>query len=504
MKLARIAEVSRVLIEEGLGYLTEDGPTPDDPEVGARLSRTLFRLGPTFVKFGQMVSTRVDLFSEPVLAELAKLQASAPPFDHAVALEIIERELGRPPAQVFGSLPDTPVAAASIAQVYKALLVDGTVVAVKVQRPRMEETLLADLEALLVLSKFLDRLVPPYHRSMLHRVAEEYALRARTEIDFTAEARAMDRFGDVLGSVPEFRAPTVYHAYSTPRLLVMEWIEGTRLDTVAGPDDLTKLGFAPDAFCRSLLTLQLSMAYEHGFVHGDTHPGNLLLEEGGRIGLIDFGLHGQVPRAVRDKMFEVVVSQVSGKTDAAVEAFVQVFQPEPGVDLDAFKAELRPVLSEAEGSLTDHRITTQLVHGLKLGAKHRLRAQSDLFMVIRNLTIIEGIVLHYAPAFDTVGEVKTIVQAILRRKVMGRGLQEELADLAPQVALSLAQRPRLTERLLAMERVFTDSKNLGEFLRQQDVIRDVPPRNVVLPWAVAAGAIGVAVGMVIERILAGG
>ena len=501
MKLARIAAVSKVLFEEGLGYLTEDAAAPDDPEVAARLSRTLIRLGPTFVKFGQMVSTRVDLFSEPVLAELAKLQASVPPFDTAEARVIVAAELGRPVGEVFAEFPDAPVAAASIAQVYRARLHDGTEVAVKVQRPDLEATITADLEALLVFSRFLDRLVPPYHRSLLHRVAEEYALRARTEIDFTAEARAMDRFGDVLGSVPEFRVPAVFHRLSTPRLLVMTWIEGTRLDGVASPEALTTLGFAPDTFCRALLTLQLSMAYEHGFVHGDTHPGNLLLQPDGHIGLIDFGLHGQVPRVIRDKMLEVLVSQVNGKTDEAVEAFVQVFQPEPGVDLEAFKRELRPVLSEADGELRDHRITTQLVHGLKVGGRYGLRAQSDLFMVIRNLTIVEGIVLRYAPTLDAAAEVRTIVQAILRRRLFGRQMQDDFAALVPQLALTLAQRPRLTERLLVLERVFTDTKNLGEFLRQQDVIRDPVVARAPLAWVVAAGAMGVVVGMVIERML---
>ena len=207
------------------------------------------------------------------------------------------------------------------------------------------------------------------------------------------------------------------------------------------------------------------------------------------------------PRAIRDKMLEVVVSQVHGKTDQAVEAFVQVFQPEPGVDLEAFKRELRPVLAEADGELRDHRITTQLVHGLKIGARYRLRAQSDLFMVIRNLTIVEGIALRYAPTLDVGAEVRTIVQAILRRRLLGPGIQDEMAALVPQLALTLAQRPRLTERLLVLERVFTDTKNLGEFLRQQDVIREPTASSAPVAWGVAIGAIGVVVGMVIERLL---
>jgi ubiquinone biosynthesis protein len=506
LKVARVAAISKVLAEEGLGWLTSGAAAPDaEPgaDVAARVRRTLERLGPTFVKFGQMLSTRVDLFPAAFLAELAKLQASVPPFPTAEARAAIERELGRPVDEVFADFPDAPVASASIAQVYRARLVgDGPWVAVKVQRPGLDESLLADLDSILVLSGFFDRLVPPYHRSMVHRVAEEYAARARAETDFTAEARAIDRFADVLASVPEFAAPGLFRLLCTPRLLVMEWIDGERLDHVATPEALAALGFAPDAFCRSMLKLQLSMAYEHGFVHGDTHPGNLLLAPGGgRITLIDFGLHGQVPRALRDKMLEVVTSQVNGRVDQAVEAFVQVLQPERDVDLEAFKVELRAVMAEGAGELREHRLTEQLVRGLRVGARHHLRAQSDLFMVVRNLTLVEGIVLRYCPTMDVAAEVKTIASDILRRKLLDPRMHDEYVQLMPQVALSMATRPRLAERLLALERVFVDSKNLGDFLRHQDVLREPAPQGVSRAWVVAALATGVALGLLLDRVL---
>ncbi len=506
MNLGRASTVVGILAEEGLGWLTAaDGAeeAPPGSEVAARLRRTLERLGPTFVKFGQMLSTRVDLFPPAFLQELAKLQASVPPFPSALARELIERELGRPVGEVFAALSDEPVASASIAQVYRGRLLAGDrAVAVKVQRPGLDETLHADLDAILVFSGFLDRLVPPYHRSMVHRVAEEYAARAKAETDFTAEARAMERFTDVTASVPEFFVPAVFPAFCTPRLLVMEWVDGTRLDHVAGPDALAALGFPPDAFCRSLLRLQLSMAYEHGFVHGDTHPGNLFVVPGGRIGVIDFGLHAQVPRALRDKMLEVVTSQVNDRPEQAVAAFLQVMEPERDVDLEAVKAELLEVMKgSGTGELQDHRLTEQLVRGLRTGARHRLRARSELFVVIRNLTLIEGIVLTYCPTMDVSVEVKGIASDILRRKLFDPRMREDFAQLLPQVALSMATRPRLAERLLALERVFVDAKNLGEFLRHQDVLREPAAQGVARAWVVAALAGGVALGLLLDRLL---
>ncbi|MEQ1569167.1 MAG: AarF/UbiB family protein [Myxococcota bacterium] len=502
MKVERAATISKVLLEEGLGWLLSPSEPADAAggQAGARLRRAFERLGPTFVKFGQLLSTRVDLFDRPLLDELARLQASVPPFPGARAE--VERALGRPVDEVFAEFPDEPVASASIAQVHKARLRDGGGwVAVKVQRPHLEDTLLADLDALVASSGWLDRLVPPYHRSLLHRVVEEYALRARAEIDFAAEARAMERFADVVASVPEFFVPAVFAQWSGQKLLVMDWVEGVRLDGVPTAEALAALGFDPIGFCRSMLRLQLSMAYEHGFVHGDTHPGNLILTDG-RIAVIDFGLHAQIPRGLRDKMLEVVSCQVAGQTDQAVDAFVQVLHPERGVDTEALKRDLRAVMSETRGELHDHRLTAQIVHGLQVGARHRLRAQSELFVVVRNLTIVEGIVLRYCPNLDVSAEAKGIVTDIVRRHLTGPRLQDELTELLPQLALTMTQRPRLAERMLALERAFTTTANLGEFLRQQDVLREPPAERGRWAWLAAALAIGVAVGMVLERLLA--
>ncbi|MBW2463185.1 MAG: AarF/ABC1/UbiB kinase family protein [Deltaproteobacteria bacterium] len=520
MKLGRVAEISKVFIEEGLGFLTErktptpadgaEAEQPSDTELGVRLRRTLERLGPTFVKFGQLLGTRVDLFSEELVAELALLHSHVTPFPHDEARKIIAAELGAEIEDVFAEFPDEPTAAASIAQVYRARLKEPGLagearwVAIKVQRPGMEESLLQDLEVLVQVSGFIDLLVPAYRRSMVHRVAEEYAQRAKTEIDFLAEAQAIERFADVLATLPEFRAPAVYRDLSTPRLLVMEWLEGTKLDTVKTREALAALGFDPDEFGRSMLRLQLSMSYEHGFVHGDTHPGNIILAPSGQIGLIDFGLHGHVPRKLRDKMLEMLFYQSSGRIDEAVEAFITVFQPDPSLDLDAFRKELGAVLATPPGPSTaaENRATEQLIEGMRVGARYHLKAQSDLFMVIRNLTIIEGIVLRFSPGLDLVEEVRNVTGAIMRRRLFGPSMREEITQLLPHVLLTLSKRPQLAERLLRLERAFSDAKNLGEFLRREQVIRDPAPARAP-GWLLLGlvGALGVAVGVAIMLAL---
>ena len=488
MRIGRIAEITRVFAEEGLDYLVEKRPPPEtgedgkqkppsNAELAKRLRKTLERLGPTFVKFGQMLGTRVDLFGPEVIAELGQLHSHVPPFPNGEARAIIERELGAKIDEVFIEFPDAPIAAASIAQVYKARLraPGEPLVAVKVQRPNLEQSLLSDLDVLVDVSGFVDALVPPYHRSMVHRVAQEYARQAKKEIDFLAEADAIEEFKEVLTTQPELRAPAVYRDRCTARVLVMEWLEGTKLDTLKDKGALIELGVDPTEFGRTMLRLQLQMSYEHGFVHGDTHPGNIILSPDGHVCLIDFGLHARVPRALRDKMLETLFYQASGKVDEAAAMFASLLAPDPSVNKDLLERDLKQVLAGTgkKRTLEDDKITTQLVEMMRVGASHKVQAQSELFMVVRNLTIVEGIVLRYAPGLDPAVEVKEITGAILRRRVLGPKMRDEMTLLLPQLLLTLSKRPQLIERLLRLERSFTDSKNLGEFLRKEKVIAEL-------------------------------
>src|SRR5690606_6718056 len=206
-----------------------------------------------------------------------------------------------------------------------------------------------------------------------------------------------------------FRVPAVAREYCTTKLLVIEWFEGRLLDGIGASQELVEWGMSPYAFATAMLRLQLGMSYEHGFVHGDTHPGNIILLPSGHIGLIDFGLHGQVPRHLCDKMLELLYYQSSGRTDDALRAFVQVFKPSTDTDLDGFERELRVVLEQSEAPTAEEsRMTAQLIEGLRVGARYKLQARSELFVVLRNLTIVEGIVLQFCPKLDLLAEVRRI------------------------------------------------------------------------------------------------
>jgi ubiquinone biosynthesis protein len=514
MKMGRLAEISRVFVEEGLslphpGATEEQRHEPqhllpeDEREKAARLRRALERLGPTFVKFGQLLATRIDLFEPEFIAELSQLRAHVPSYPTLEARRILEEDLGRPIEDVFAEFPEEPVASASMAQVYRATLrATQEEVAVKVSRPALRETLERDLEVIIDLSRTLDHLLPAYHRSMVHRVAVEYAARARQEGDLLAEARAMQQFAEVTEAVREFQIPKVHLELCSARVIVMEWLPGRLLDDVSGPSELRDQGHEPRELVLSVLRLQLVMSYEFGFVHGDTHPGNLILLPDGRIGLIDFGLNGHVPRRLCDQMLELLFQQASGRRREAVHTFEQIFAADTDFDHRAFEEELGELLGAEPPQNAKNPLTGQLVAGLRLGARYRLRAQSELFLVLRNLTIVEGIVVAYFPEVDLLAEAKSILRGIMLRRAR-KGLGEaHFSDMIPMFLLNLSKRPQVIDSLLRLERSFSDSIDLGEFLEREGVFeRQRRGQKRSLWGALLAGFAGALIAIVLLRLL---
>jgi len=282
----------------------------------------------------------------------------------------------------------------------------------------------------------------------------------------------------------------------------MEWFDGALLDQVSGPSELSALGVSPRALASSILRLQLGMSYEHGFVHGDTHPGNIILLDSGQIGLIDFGLHGEVPRRLCDKMLELLFYQSSGRTDEAVNTFLQIFSPDSNVKVKGFEQQLRAILAESNApTASESRLTAQLVDGLRLGARYQLRAQSDLFIVLRNLTIVEGIVLTYCPELDLIAETRSMLGGILERRALGVLQHAELRQLLPMALLTLSQRPQLLDRLMRLERSFTEARNLGDFLQHEGVFDHQKPVRHPAWWVLLlASVLGATLALVLMRL----
>jgi len=264
-----------------------------------RLRLALEELGPTFIKFGQILSSRRDLITDDYFIELTKLQSSVPPFPGAEAVEIVERELGQPIGRLFSSFSRKPIGSASIAQVHKATLPDGTPVAVKVQRPDIEKTISLDVAILHDLARFIEKHVPESAGLNPTGVVEEFTQTLQRELDFENEASNAERFAEQFDGNPSIRVPRIYRDRSNARILAMDFLTGTAITDSAA---LEGQGIDQCQLAETMTGLIYEQIFTHGFFHGDPHPGNMTVLDGGRIALYDYGMMGKFTPQMRESI----------------------------------------------------------------------------------------------------------------------------------------------------------------------------------------------------------
>jgi ubiquinone biosynthesis protein len=292
--LGRLSEIARVAGRHGFGYVFDRRRTPPDIPVadrGRRLREMLDELGPTFVKFGQLLSTRPDVVPPDIVVELRKLQDDVTPFSFALVQQVVEEELGLTIERAFTSFEETPVAAASIGQVHRAVLPNGEEVAVKVQRPDAPRQIESDLQLLRAAVRLARERVRALQFVDPEALVDEFARSIRQELDYQQEARNAETFRRNFADDDRVVVPRVWWRYTTSRLLTLERLQGTHIRDVETsawpPEERRELAYRmTDAW--------MTMIFRHGFFHGDPHPSNILLLEDGRLGLVDFGLAGRL------------------------------------------------------------------------------------------------------------------------------------------------------------------------------------------------------------------
>jgi ubiquinone biosynthesis protein len=329
-KIGRLSEIAQVAVRHGFGYFFERHKLTDvlpwtsrgeiDPAVsaagserGRHLREMLDELGPTFVKFGQLLSTRPDVVPPDIVVELRGLQDDVRPFPFAQIREVIEAELGLTLEQAFLRFDEQPIAAASIGQVHRAMLPNGDEVAVKVQRPNAPRQIESDLALLYQAARMIKERVRALDFIDAHALVDEFARSIRQELDYKLEARHADTFRRDFADSELVVVPKVYRDYSTGRMLTLEFLDGVQL--VDLDFDTTSLEQRREL---AYLVTQtwMEMIFEHGFFHGDPHPANVLVLEGGRIGLVDFGLAGKLTDEDMARLTRLFIDAATENVDA--------------------------------------------------------------------------------------------------------------------------------------------------------------------------------------------
>ncbi len=370
------------------------------PKRAAELRETLTRLGPTFIKVGQALSTRPDLIRRDFLDELIKLQDQLPPFDNETAFAIIEKDLGHPVDEIYREISPHPVAAASLGQVYRAILYTGEEVAVKVQRPNLRPLISLDLYLMRLSAKVFGPWLPLNLGHDLTLIVDEFGTKLFEEIDYVNEGRNAEKFAVNFANDPEVKVPRIYWDYSTYRVLTLEWINGFKLTNT---DKIRAAGIDPDRIVRIGVTSGLRQLLEHGFFHADPHPGNLFATLDGRMAYIDFGMMDQLEEDTKETIASSVVQLINRDYEALARDFVKLGFLTPQTDIKPIIPALEKVLGNAIGqSVGDFNFKTITDEFSELMYDYPFRVPAKFALIIRSLITQEGLALSLDPNFKIV------------------------------------------------------------------------------------------------------
>ncbi|GAQ87787.1 UbiB/Aminoglycoside phosphotransferase domain containing protein [Klebsormidium nitens] len=362
-----------------------------------QLRGQLTQLGPTFVKVGQALSTRPDLCPPEYLEELAALQDALPTFSDAEAFSLIERELGGPLESYFSSITATPIAAASLGQVYKARLRrDGSLVAVKVQRPGIVEQISLDFylvrAACQLVDKYVDAVTTP-----LVPLVDEFAARVYQELNYVQEGRNAERFQRLYGDRVDVKVPAIYWEMTAARVLTMEWIQGTKLSDLPA---IKAQGMDILALVNTGIQCSLRQLLEAGFFHADPHPGNLLATPDGKLAFLDFGMMSETPSKARLAIIGHVVHLVNRDYEAMARDYYVLDFLTPDVDVSPIVPALRGFFDDVLSLSVQELNFKTIVDGLgELYYDYPFTVPPYYALILRSLTVLEGLALSSDPAF---------------------------------------------------------------------------------------------------------
>lgn len=363
----------------------------------AQLRQSITRLGPTFIKVGQALSTRPDLIRKDYLEELVKLQDQLPPFPNAIAFNIIETELERPIDEMYREISPHPVAAASLGQVYRAKLYSGEEVAVKVQRPNLLPTLTLDLFLIRWMAGWLSPWLPLNLGHDLTLIVDEFGTKLFEEIDYCNEGRNAELFARNFADDPQVKVPCIYWDYSATHVLTLEWIDGFKLNDF---EKIRAAGLDPDRLIEIGVTSGLRQLLEFGFFHADPHPGNLFAMPDGRMAYIDFGMMDQLGQDAKETLVDAVVHLINKDYSDLAADFVKLGFLTPDIDITPIIPALERVLGDAigrnVGAFNFKTITDQFS---ELMYEYPFRVPAKFALIIRSLVTQEGLALSLNPSF---------------------------------------------------------------------------------------------------------
>jgi len=409
--LGRYKELLRLFYKHA-----RSGPGRDHERAEA-LTDDLERLGPTFVKLGQLLSTRIDLLPPAYIDALSRLQDDVEPFPYELVERLVESELGVRLNKAFRAFEREPVAAASLAQTHRATLRDGTLVAVKVQRPGVRRAFLEDLAALSEVAAFVDQHTEVGRRYEFASTVEELRRNLLQELDYVHEARNLRRLSRNLREFPRLVVPLPHDDYSARRVLTMDFVSGKNITSLS-PLRLAEVD--GPALADELFRAYLKQILVDGFFHADPHPGNVLLTEDGRVALVDLGMTAQLPPGLQEDLLELLLAVVDGRAETAADIAVSIGRKREGFHEDTFRREVSRLVLEHKGATLEQIDTGRVILDISRASRESgLRLPSEMTMLGKTLLNLDRAVWALDPRYDPNAAIRSealnLVEARVKR-----------------------------------------------------------------------------------------
>ncbi len=506
--LQRYREIIRVFIRHGFGELVDtlgllpylslprrilrgEQPPRSPRGVPQRLRMALEDLGPTFIKLGQVLSTRPDLVPVEYVIELSKLQDTIAAVAWSTISEQIDAELGQPPEAIFTNIEPDPIAAASLAQVHAATLPDGSCVVVKVQRPNIQKAIETDLEILYDVARLAQERTSLGEIFDLPGIAEHFAATLRAELDFLREGRNAERFREQFADEDYLHIPQVYWEYTTRRLLVLERIQGIKIDDI---ESLDAAGFDRHQIAVNAARMIAQEVFRDGFFHADPHPGNLVIMPGAVIGVMDFGMVGYLNQRLRTDLLRLYFVAIEQDEDGIVDQLIRLGFVRGGGDRSRLQQDIGWLLRKYHGMpLGAVKAREAIEDFMPLAFRHKLKLPADLWLLGKTLTMVEGIGTRLDPSLDVFAVSRPFVRCFMWQWVFPGSWGPAFLKSASNWSVFLQDIPRVGSQVLnQIERGELEVKVQHQGLREALKRLDQPANRLSLSILLAALIVGLA------------
>jgi ubiquinone biosynthesis protein len=397
--------------------------------LAVRTRLAMEELGPTFIKFGQILSTRPDILSEEFVTEFLKLQDEIPPVPFGEITAVMEKEFKKPFSELFSSIEETPIAAASIAQVHRAITHSGDEVVVKVQRPGIENTIETDISILGYLAKAVARHIPESRIYDPSGMVDEFSRVIKRELDFTLEASYTQKFRDNFANDPRVEIPAIHWDMTTRRVLTMGRVEGIKVDRVGA---LKERGINTAKVAHLMAEIFFKQVFELGLFHGDLHSGNIFVISEDKIALVDFGIVGRVRNEMKARLADILICFAKDDFEGLTRVYMKMGILPEGIDRASFEGDYYDTMLHYFGRPLKHvKIGELMMDYIRMAGRHSIRFPSELLLFNKCLIELEGLARVLYPEVDILAESEPYAARLVKERV---GPASVLKDAAKSLA----------------------------------------------------------------------